>query len=259
MQYVLYKVLIGLAVGVLVGLTGIGAGTVLLPALILPLHVSPIVAVGSAVAFSGLTKFGSAWFHWRLNNVDWKVVLSMSAGSIPGALIGVAVLAVLRAHYGAGVEVILKSLIGILLILIPILMLIQDRLQNGGTKPLHHHLPRWTHGYPGATLIGLIGGSLVGLTAIGAGSIIMMLFLLFFRRPPNVMVGTNIFHGVILAAVATLAHIRLGTVDIRLVGWLLVGSVPGALLGSWLTQMIRAVWLRWVLLSFVVAAGVVML
>lgn len=259
MQYIVYTLIIGLVVGALVGLTGNGAGTLLLPLLILVLHVSPIIAVGSAVAFSGLTKVGSAWLHWRLGNVDWKVVLAMSAGSIPGALIGVAVLGSLRAHYGAGVNIILKHLIAILLILIPILMLVQDRLQNGGTKPLHDHLPRWIHGYPGAALIGLLGGSLVGLTAIGAGSVIMMLFLLFFRRPPDVMVGTNIFHGVILAAVATLAHIGLGTVDVRLVGWLLVGSVPGALLGSWLTHIIRAVWLRRILLSFVVAAGVVML
>jgi len=258
-QFSLYAVLIGLVVGMLVGLTGNGGGTLLIPLLILVLHVSPIVAVGSGVAFAGLTKVGAAWLHRRQGNVDIKVVLVMSKGSIPGALIGVGVLALLRAHYGEGVNSILKNLIGVLLILIPLLMLIQDRLQNGGSKSLQDHLPSWVKGYSGAALIGLIGGSLVGLTAIGSGSVIMMLFLIFFRRPPDVMVGTNIFHAVILAAVATVAHVGLGTVDARLVAWLLVGSVPGALLGSRLTQAIHATWLRRILLSFVMVAGVAML
>lgn len=259
MHFVLYTVLIGITVGVLVGLTGIGGGALLIPLLILVLHVPPIIAVGSGAAFAVLTKVGAAWLHWRQGNVEWRVVLAMSVGSVPGALAGVGVLSMLRSHYGAGVNEILKNLIGLLLILIPLLMLLQDRLQNGSDRSLHDRLPDLVKGYPGAVLIGLIGGSLVGLTAIGSGSVIMILLLLFLRRPPDVMVGTDVFHGVILAAAATLGHLHLGTVDGHLVATLLLGSVPGALLGSRLTQMVRAVWLRRILLSFVMAAGVAML
>lgn len=255
----LYAVLIGLLVGALVGMTGNGAGTLLVPLLILLLHVSPLVAVGSGVAFSFLTKIGAAWVHLRQQNVEWKVVGAMATGSIPGALIGVGSLALLRQHYGDSLNPILKNIIGVLLILIPPLMLLQDRFQNGARKPLHDHLPAAIKGYSGAALIGLIGGSLVGLTAIGAGSVIMMLFLLFFRRDPPVMIGTNIMHGLILAAVAALAHARLGTVDMRLVLWLLIGSVPGAVLGSRLTAKIHSVWLRRILLAFVMAAGAALL
>lgn len=258
MHFILLAVLIGGTVGVMVGLTGIGGGAVLIPLLILGLDVPPINAVGSGAAFTVLTKIGAAWIHWRQRNVDLRVALALSAGSIPGALIGVAILARLRSHYHAGVNDILRNLIGVLLIVIPLLMLLQDRLQSQRKESLHDRLPGIIKGYPGAALIGLVGGGLVGLTAIGSGSVIMMLLLLFLRRTPNVMVGTDIFHGVILAAVATMAHLRLGTVDGHLVAWLLVGSVPGALLGSRLSQRLQRVWLRRILLTFVVAAGVAM-
>lgn len=256
--FFLYAALVGLTVGSLVGLTGIGGGALLIPLLIVVLDIPPIVAVGTGAAFAAMTKVGAAWLHWRQDNVDGRVVLYMSMGSIPGALVGVGVLGILRSHYGAGVNEILKSFIGVLLILIPVLMLLQVHLQNGGRKPPRDHLPNWVKGRSGAVLIGFIGGSLVGITAIGAGSVIMMLLLLFLRRPPAVMVGTDIFHAVILAAVAALAHVGLGTVDFLLLAPLLVGSIPGALLGSCLTKTIQLVWLRRILFCSVVAAGLAM-
>lgn len=255
----IYAALIGLAVGTLVGLTGNGAGTLLMPLLILLLHVSPLVAVGTSVTFSFLTKIGAGWMHLRHQNVEWKVVWAMAAGSIPGALLGVGALALLRQHYGEGLNAMLKTFIGVMLIVIPALTVIQDRFQKSVSHSLHDRLPRGVKGYPGAALIGLIGGSLVGLTAIGSGSVILMLFLLFFRRDPAVMVGTSIMHGLFLAAVAALAHAKLGTVNLHLVLWLLVGSFPGALVGSRLTIAIHAVWLRRILLVLVMAAGVALL
>lgn len=259
MHFALYAILIGFWTGALLGLTGIGGGALLIPLLILVLRVPPIIAVGSAAAFAALTKVGAAWSHWRMGNVDRRVVWAMASGSVPGALLGVGVLALLRGHYGEGVNELLKTLIGVVLILIPVLVFAQSFLQNRSRKPLYDSVPDPIKGYSGAALIGLIGGALAGLTAIGAGSLIMMLLLIFYRRRPAVIVGTDIAHAVILATTAALAHLGLGTVDFHLLGWLVIGSVPGALLGARLTPMLQPDWLRRVLLSFVLASGVAML
>ena len=251
-------VLVGFLVGALIGLTGLGGGVVLLPLLILGLHVAPLVAVGSGAVFSALTKIGGAVVHWRRGNVDWRLAAAMALGSVPGALAGVRLLALLRARYGEGVNEILTTLIGALLIVIPLLMLFQKRLEERGGSRLRDLLPGWIHRYHGAVATGLIGGILVGATSVGSGSVIMILLLLFYRRRPAVLVGTDIFHAVILTGVAGLAHLGLGTVDFRLVGWLVVGSVPGVLLGSWMINRLPAVWLRRVLVVLLITTGIKM-
>lgn len=257
-NFSVFPVLVGLAVGSLVGLTGMGGGALLVPLLVLGLRVPPIVAVGTGAAFAAVTKIGAAWFHWRQDHVDLRVVLNLAMGSAPGAILGVGVLALLRSHYGSHISDVLKTLIGLLLIFVPALIFVQDRVSNGTRQLLCDHLPRWIKGRNGAMLVGFIGGSLVGVTAVGSGSIIIVLLLLFFRRSPVTIVGTDVFHAVILAFVATAGHLALGTVDFHLLGFLLVGSVPGALIGSHLTASIQNVWLRRILLSTVIVAGAAM-
>ncbi len=257
-DHALYGLLIGLLVGGLVGLTGVGSGVLLLPLLILGLHVPSLVAVGSGVALAAVTKLGATVQHWRQGNVDWRLASALASGSVPGALIGVGFLANLRSRYGAGVNHILTTLIGLLLIVIALLMLTEGRLVKRGSMTLRDRLPSWINGYHGAVLTGFVGGILVGVTAIGAGSVIMMLLLLFYRRSAAVLVGTNIFHATILAAVAGLGHFSLGTVNLRLVALLALGSIPGALLGSRLTLIVPGNWLRGILILLLIAVGAVM-
>jgi len=253
------SVLVGLLVGALVGLTGLGGGVLMLPFLILGLGVPPIVAVGSDLVFSFVTKIGGSIVHWRRGHVDWELAAIMAVGSIPGALLGVAALAYLRATHGAGVNEILRTLIGILLIVIPLLMMVQGWAQRADAKTLRERLPGWINWYKGGILTGFVGGVLVGMTSVGSGSVIMLLLLLFYKRPPMVLVGTDIFHAVLLTGVTGLAHIGLGTVNFGLVGWLLVGSIPGVLLGSHFTSVVSAVWLRRVLLVLLIVVGLRML
>jgi uncharacterized protein len=257
-NFAMSAALVGLAVGSLVGLTGMGGGALLVPLLVLVLRVPPIVAVGTGAAFAAVTKIGAAWFHWRQDHVDLRTVLNLAMGSAPGAALGVGLLSLLRSHYGAHIGDILKSLIGILLILVPALIFVQDRVSISTRQSLRDRLPGSIQGRNGAILIGFLGGSLVGVTAVGSGSIIIVLLLLFLRRPPVIIVGTDVFHAVILAVVATAGHLVLGTVDFHLLGPLLVGSVPGALIGSHLTASIQNVWLRRILLSTVILAGAAM-
>lgn len=256
MDYNTYVVLTGLLVGSLVGLTGLGGGVLLLPLLMLGLGIPPIVAVGTGAVFMFFTKIGGAAVHWRLGHVDWRLGLTMALGSAPGALIGVAFLASLRNRFGDGVNDILRTLIGILLVIIPLLTLLQARARKGGGKSLRERLPGWVNRYHGAVFTGLVGGILVGLTSIGSGSVIMLLLILFYRLPPVVLIGTDVFHAVIVSGVTGLAHLGLGSVDLKLVGGLLVGSIPGVLIGSKLTRVIPAVWLRRGLLVVLVAVGI---
>jgi len=251
--------LIGLLVGTLVGLTGLGGGVLLLPLLIYGLGTPPIVAVGSGAAFSTLTKLGGAVVHWRQGNVDWGLAGALAMGSIPGGLAGVALLAYLRFRFGEGINDLLTTFIGVLLVTVPLLLVFQHRIERCGGLCLRDQLPQWLNRYNGAFFVGIHGGLLVGLTSVGAGSVIILLLLLFYRMTPAALVGTDIVHAVILTGVTGMAHLGLGTVDLGLVGWLIVGSVPGVLVGSALTKVVPGTWLRWVLLVVLLVTGIWML
>jgi uncharacterized protein len=240
-------------------LTGIGGGVLLLPLLVLVLRVPPIVAVGSSAVYMLLTKIGAAGLHWRRGNVDWKLALAMSLGSAPGALFGVGLLAYFRRHYIGQTNDILRVIIGILLVVVALLTVVQDQLKARGGISLREHLPTWVNRYHGAVITGTVGGFCVGLTSVGSGSIIMMMLLMFYSLPAPVLVGTDIFHAVILTGVASLAHFKLGTVDSSLVALLTLGSVPGVLIGATLGTRVPAVWMRRVLLLIIVGVGVKML
>jgi len=258
-EFIVQSILTGLLVGGLVSLTGLGGGVLLLPALILGLHVPPIVAVGSAAAFSVFAKILAGSVHWRRGNVDWSLVAILALGSVPGALVGLEILKRLRATYGEGVNEILTFLIGVLLILVPVLMMLQARVAERGGPTARHFIPPWVTWYHGALFTGVCGGVLVGMTSVGSGSVIMMLLLVFFRRKPVKLVGTDIVHAIILMGVTTVFHLKMGTVDYRLVLWLVVGSIPGVFWGTRLARVITADSLRSLLFVVLIASGILML
>jgi uncharacterized membrane protein YfcA len=113
--------------------------------------------------------------------------------------------------------------------------------------------------FTGMAIIGLVAGFLVGMTSVGSGSIIMMLLLMFYSYPPKVMVGTDIVHAVILTGVTSFLHFRLGNVDPSLVAYLLIGSIPGGILGSNLSTRVPVLWLRRILCAILLTTGIRML
>ena len=248
------KILIGVVVGTLIGMTGLGGGVLLLPLLIFGLKVPPIIAVGSDALFNFVTKIGSSVVHLRKGTVRRKVVLALAVGSLPGSILGVSFLSHLRNIYGNGVNDFIKSAVGLLLVCIPALLLLQTRIEEHVANR-----PPTMKSFVGISFIGLFSGFLVGMTSVGSGSIIMMLLLLFYSFPPKVMVGTDIVHAVALTGVTSLLHWRLGNVDFRLVGSLLIGSIPGGLLGSDLSTRVPVVWLRRILCAVLLATGARML
>ncbi|HEX7893225.1 MAG TPA: sulfite exporter TauE/SafE family protein [Terriglobales bacterium] len=248
------KIVIGLIVGTLIGLTGLGGGVLLLPILIFGLGVPAIKAVGSDALFNFLTKIPSSMVHLRKGTVRRKVVLALAAGSVPGSILGIRLLVHLRLIYGAGVNDFIKSAVGILLVVVSTLLLLQRRLE----AEMANRRPS-ARSFVGMAVIGLFAGFLVGMTSVGSGSMIMMLLLLFYSYPPKVMVGTDIVHAVVLTGVASLLHYHFGNVDPSLVGYLLVGSIPGGLIGSHLSTRVPVLWLRRILCVILLTTGIRML
>jgi uncharacterized membrane protein YfcA len=254
MPIIAAKILVGFVVGVLIGLTGVGGGVLLLPVLIYGLQVPAIVAVGSDAVFNFFTKIPAGLLHMSKRTVRRKVVVALAVGSVPGSIGGVALLVHIRTLYGNGVNDFIKAAVGVLLIAIPSLMLFQRRIEERVANR-----PPTMKSFLGMAVIGLVAGFLVGMTSVGSGSIIMMLLLLFYSYPPKVNVGTDVVHAVVLTGVTGLLHLRLHNVDGWLVVTLLIGSIPGGLLGSHLSTRMPMLWLRRILCVLLLATGARML
>jgi len=250
MELLTAKILVGFFVGTLIGLTGLGGGVLLLPILIFGLRVPAIVAVGSDALFNFFTKIPASLVHLKKGTVRRKVVLALAVGSVPGSATGVIYLTHLRHVYGNGVNDVIKLAIGILLVIIPLLLMFQTRIE----ERIVNRSPT-LKSFVGMTIIGLGSGFLVGMTSVGSGSIIMMMLLLFYSYPPKVNVGTDIVHAVVLTGVTGFLHFRVGNVDPDLVLALLVGSIPGGLLGSYLSTRVPVLWLRRILCGILLITG----
>jgi len=220
----------GFGVGFLVGLTGVGGGALMTPLLISTFGVPPAVAVGTDLLYASVTKTVGGWRHHVAENVDWPIVLRLAMGSIPAALVVLAVMAYVpfdtaaMAHwirYGLAFALPVSA---VAIVLYPILM--KGHVSNGpnGVMP-----PRTIP----TVLFGVALGLLVTLTSVGAGAIgVVVLAFLFPALPAKRIVGTDIAHAVPLTLVAGAGHLGLGHVDPGVLVALLCGSIPGILLGA---------------------------
>jgi len=221
----------GLVVGTLVGLTGMGGGVLMTPLLVLGLGMPATAAVGTDLAYSTITKLAGAWQHWRQGTVDARVVRGLAVGSVPATLVAVATLFVLRGIDATALDRTLERFIGVMLVIAAALMLRKVWLGSRG-QPAHLD----SQGdYPIRRLmaIGALGGFLVGLTSIGSGSLIIALLVVTISLSPEKLVGTDVAHALLLVGAAALAHVLfLNDVDYAIAGKLLIGSIPGVLMGS---------------------------
>lgn len=227
-----YKIcLLGLFVGVLIGLTGMGGGALMTPALILFRLARPTLAVGTDLVWNALTKGVGSIVHIKQQTVDTRIVKRLAIGSIPGALCGIALLAILR-HHGIKSEdhlvvmVLGTALIGVALSLF-FRTIFGSSLPVPGTEGLAKG-PVWL-----TSILGFIVGFLVSITSVGSGSVIVAsLVFIYPTTPLKKLVGSDIFHALFLVGVSAVGHMGLGTVDIKLLIGLLIGSVPGVVIGS---------------------------
>ena len=245
--------LAGLMVGVLVGLTGVGGGSLMTPVLILLFGVQPVAAVGTDLLFAAGTKLVGAAVHARRGTVDWQVTGRLAMGSVPALALTLAVLALTGAHAGA-VSAAITPVLGAALVLTAVALLFQGRLlrvlARGGDGLGGRRWACWS------VLAGAGLGVLVSLTSVGAGALgVTVLSLLYPALPANRVVGSDIAHAVPLTLVAGLGYWVLGSVDVSLLVSLLSGSVPGIVVGSLLAAHVPARALRVTLAGVVGVVG----
>jgi uncharacterized membrane protein YfcA len=233
-------IVFGLGVGVLVGLTGIGGGSLMTPLLLLVIGTQPIVAVGTDIAYGALTKTVGGWQHLRNGTVDLGVSLWLAFGSVPGSVAGVVVVESLPSPPD---EALLWGVAGALTIVAIVTLgraLFMPRV--GERERVTVPLGRRTKAL--AVVLGLVLGFILGVTSVGSGALIGLALILVFRLTPHRVVGTDVFHAAVLLWAAGLAHVVAGNVDYGLMGNILIGSVPGVIAGERLARSVPAGGLR---------------
>ncbi len=237
----------GLGVGILIGLTGIGGGSLMTPLLVLFAGVPPVVAIGTDLAYGAVTKTLGGWRHWRKGTVDLGVSMWLAVGSIPGALVGVWLLDRLHATYGKSFEPTLLVSIAVALIIVAVTILGRALFMPKLVARERHTVDQTTRTKVTAVLIGAVLGLILGVTSVGSGALIGLALILVFQLTPHRVVGTDVFHAAILLWAAGLAHWVSGNVDFLLMGTILVGSLPGVVIGTALIGHVSANALRPVL------------
>ncbi len=228
----------GLVVGFIVGMTGVGGGSLMTPFL-LWFGINPATAVGTDLLYAAITKASGVWVHGRNKNIDWKITGWLSLGSVPAAALTLWFLSTLHTDTSA-LNAIIKQGLAVVLILTALAILFKSRLQAFASKHAgdHYHLSDRTLNIL-TVITGVVLGVMVTLTSIGAGALgTVALFLLYPFLVTRRLVGTEIAHAVPLTLVAGLGHAGMGNMDWSLLGYLLLGSLPGIYLGSHLTGRI---------------------
>ena len=225
--------LAGLLVGMLVGATGVGGGSLMTPILILLFNVKPSLAVGTDLLYACITKSFGVWLHRTKGTVNWRIVGLLAAGSLP-ACAGSLWLLHLLGEDGLKFALITKTL-AVMIITTGLVTLFNNLLKKTAQheeQPVVH----WAHGRarePLVVLMGIVVGATVTLSSVGAGAIVATVLLMLYPRLPTVsIVGTDLAYAIPLTLVAGLGHMGAGNVDFGLLGWMLLGSLPGIWLGT---------------------------
>jgi len=246
----------GLVVGLLVGLTGVGGGSLMAPILIVIFGFNPMVAVGTDLWFAALTKSVGGTIHRRFGSPDWEIIAWLAAGSIPAAI--ATLLWLNFVHAGQLETGTLLNLLGAALVISALILPIKGRI----TRPMA--TLRATTGsmlktaqLAGTAVAGALIGCLVALTSVGAGALVAVVLMVLypFRLNAKSLIGTDIIHAIPLAFVAAIGHSWLGNVDWALLGALLIGSVPGIILGSLLVNKINENFVRLALAAMLALSG----
>lgn len=252
----------GLLVGFLVGLTGVGGGSLMTPLLVFLFGFAPKAAVGTDLLFAAITKTAGVLVHHNKHqSVEWKIVLFLCCGSLPAAVIIIYLLKNVFTHEESVTSTITFSL-GIALICTSLALfmrnwLVRRRNLDETARQRLTHTERFGAWQGLLTILtGFLLGVLVTLSSVGAGALGTMALLFLYPRLATVrIVGTDLAHAIPLTAVAGLGHLYMGNVDLRLLGSLLIGSLPGIYLGSYLSAKIPEKVLRPILATLLMVIG----
>ena len=249
-------VLSGFVVGLLVGLTGVGGGSLMTPLLILVFGATATTAVGTDLLYAAITKSVGSVAHGRKQNVDWAIVAQLAAGSLPGSVLTIAFMYLAGIRGDSSPRLVTVTL-GVALVLSAAAVL---------ARPL---IRRWVHGHAGerrhwtaplTVVTGFVLGVLVTISSVGAGALGMTLLVILYPGVRLVrLVGTDVAHAVPPTLVAGAGHLLLGAIDWLLLVSLLIGSVPGITVGSHMSARLPERVLRPILAAILVIVGIRML
>ncbi|MGA8746223.1 MAG: sulfite exporter TauE/SafE family protein [Solirubrobacterales bacterium] len=229
-------ILFGLGIGVLVGMTGMGGGSLMTPLLILIFGIQPTTAIGTDIFYSAITKSVGGWRHLRMKTVNMELVKWLSIGSVPAAVSGVAVVSILERNIGEErLDSLVYAVLGGTLLMVGVITLARALILRNLVEERDRFDVERRHKVA-AISIGAATGFVIGITSAGSGTVIAILLIAVFRLAPKKVVGTDVVHAAILLWAAGIAHWVGGNVDFSLAGTILIGSVPGVVIGSALSS-----------------------
>jgi uncharacterized membrane protein YfcA len=247
-------VFFGLGIGVLVGMTGMGGASLMTPMLILVFGISPVTAIGTDIFYAAVTKTVGGYQHLKLKTVHRGLAFWLACGSVPSAIAGVWVIELLQRSYGEDLDKLVLGMLGGALLVVGLATLLRSVfLKSVIQERSAMHL--YTRHIVAAVVTGIVTGFVIGLTSAGSGTLIAIALIAIFRLTPKRVVGTDIFHAAVLLWAAGIAHWVGGNVDFALAGNILVGSVPGVLIGGALSVKAKTGFLRGALAVVLIASG----
>lgn len=240
----MFITIIGFITGTLIGLTGTGGGVLLTPLLLVLTPYPAVTIIGTDIVNGAFTKLLGVFEHRRLGQVRWRLAAFLIAGTVPGTVGGMLLIQYLKAHLPDGqLDHLLRTVLGITLFIVAFLL---PLVRLGKIKPPKTWVdsPSRSTGFK-LVLVGALVGFLVALTSIGSGSLLMIFLLLLTPYPLGELVGTDILYGLATMALAGTMHARLGHFDSNLFLHVVIGSLPGVVLGSRLTRIIPERYFSW--------------
>ncbi|QWC98979.1 sulfite exporter TauE/SafE family protein [Polynucleobacter paneuropaeus] len=229
-------ILAGFLVGILVGLTGVGGGALMTPLLLLIFGVAPVTAIGTDLWFAAITKMAAGKMHHTKGLIDWQVLRYLWAGSLPASIV---MILLMGGGFIALDVSVLRSAVAVAILITALSMLFHKQFHALGKHLRVNDTQHFKKLQPFLTVVaGAILGGLVTLTSIGAGAvgIVMLTYLYPLRLNPARLVATDIVHAIPLAIFAGMGHFFIGNIDFGLLVWLLIGSIPGVLIGATLSS-----------------------
>jgi hypothetical protein len=250
-------IVFGLGIGVLVGMTGMGGGSLMTPLLILIFGIQPTTAIGTDIFYSAITKTVGGWRHFRMKTVNMELVKWLSFGSVPAAVLGVAIVSVLQDHIGEDrLDSLVYAVLGGTLLMVGVITLTRALILRDLVVERDRFEVERRHKVA-AIVIGATTGFVIGITSAGSGTVIAILLIAVYRLAPKKVVGTDVFHAAILLWAAGLAHIVGGNVDFGLAANILIGSIPGVVIGAALSDKAPQGFIRTALGLVLVGSGIV--
>jgi hypothetical protein len=247
-------IVFGFGIGLLVGLTGMGGASLMTPMLILIFGITPVTAIGTDIFYAAVTKTVGGYKHLKLGTVHKGLAFWLAVGSVPSAIAGVWVIELLQAKYGDDLDTLVLGMLGGTLVVVGVATLLRSLFLSGVIQERSAmHLYR--RHIIAAVITGITTGFVIGLTSAGSGTLIAIALIAIFRLTPQRVVGTDVFHAAVLLWAAGIAHWVGGNIDFLLAATILVGSIPGVVVGSNLSVKAPQKFLRYALAVVLIASG----